>query len=441
MEGIRAIAIAYYDRATKGEKELVKQYFNKFDIKGDGKISLQQYKKGVAKHLSDENIFRKLDANGDGSLDFEEVVCVYYMEKKLGLHKCGACAELLMGAYFSCLRCVEDGVDPECRLCCACYHRGDFVHDHSLGSFLDQHTMAKQLKNHATDARRDRGKKEFQELRQIAKSYYLAGSQEVQRLAHEFFDSMDMDRDGGVDILEFLEFMKEEGYTRMQDPKFFRDLDVDSNGTLDFDEVMTAYYINKSGRPFCDKCKNFIPGIYFSCVQCYRNPKDSFNLCSDCYRSRKCDHKHDGRAQFLDNFALLEAMKSNSGPTTTQPPANKSTDEQTHDQAKSTPPVWVPAANSEAAAKTKSPLIPSNYTQAKSPVSSHTTTPPAANNYTTNNVIYNTYVVNPPPPVASYYNAVIHPPHRSKWAVALKALDAVVIIGCNAALASGCSIM
>ncbi|KZV43593.1 hypothetical protein F511_20855 [Dorcoceras hygrometricum] len=80
------------------------------------------------------------------------------MDKKLGLHRCACCRDLLVGAYFSCLRCVEDGLDSECRLCCACYHMGEFTHNHSLSNFLDQHSMAKQLKNHTPDARRDRAK-------------------------------------------------------------------------------------------------------------------------------------------------------------------------------------------------------------------------------------------------------------------------------------------
>lgn len=343
------------------------------------------------------------------------------MEKKLKLHKCAACRDILVGAYFSCLRCVEDGLDSECRLCCTCYHMGGFSHSHALSNFLDQHSMAEVMKNHTPYARRDRGKKELEELRQIAKSYYLAGSQEVQRLAHVFFDSMDTDRDGKVDFSEFKEFMKGEGCTRMQNPKFFRELDVDGNGTLDFDEVMTAYYIHKSGRPFCNKCDNFIRGIYFSCVECYRNPKDSFNLCCDCYRSNKCDHKHDGRAHFLDNFSLLEAMKLDSGRTTQ---ANKSDGHE--NQAKSLVP-------SQA---TRSPLIPSK-TQANSPVPSQTTTTVPAANYT-NNVIYNTYVVNPPPPVTQNYNALIRPPNRKHWGLALKALEVALAIGTAASM---CTIM
>ncbi|KZV43592.1 hypothetical protein F511_20854 [Dorcoceras hygrometricum] len=259
---------------------------------------------------------------------------------------------------------------------------------------------------------------------------------------------MDMDGDGKVDLSEFLEFMKEEGYKKMQNPAFFRELDFDGDGTLDFDEVMTAYYINKSGRPFCGECGNFIRGIFFSCVVCYTSPEASFDMCCDCYRSKKFDHKHDGRAQFLDNFALLEAMKDSSGPTTQankrdQQNQTKSPVPASNSQATKCPPPAsnsqatkspVPAANSQA---TRSPILSTN-TQAKSQVPSHTTTVPAAN---TTNVIYNTYVMNPSPPVSGYYNAVIHPPHRNQWRFALKTLEAALAIGGVASSLAMCTIM
>ncbi|KAK4425389.1 hypothetical protein Salat_1732900 [Sesamum alatum] len=106
---------------------------------------------------------------------------------------------------------------------------------------------------------------------------------------------MDTDGDGKVDLSEFLTFMRREGYSHMRSPYFFSELDHDGNGALDFSEVMTLYYIIKSGRPFCDCCGNFIPGIFFSCVECFKNPQSSFNLCHDCYCSTKCNHNHNGR--------------------------------------------------------------------------------------------------------------------------------------------------
>ncbi|XP_057774765.1 uncharacterized protein LOC130993745 [Salvia miltiorrhiza] len=149
----------------------------------------------------------------------------------------------------------------------------------------------------------------MEELREIARAHYRAGSPQVQALAYEFYQSMDTDGDGRVDLSEFLAFMRQEGYSYMQNSNFFDELDLDGNGTLDFSEVMTLYYIIKSGRPFCDCCGKFIPGIFFSCAECFKNPKTSFDLCRDCYHAARCDHHHGGRAQFLDNHTLLQAMR------------------------------------------------------------------------------------------------------------------------------------
>uniref|UniRef100_UPI001CB8D233 uncharacterized protein LOC122604839 n=1 Tax=Erigeron canadensis TaxID=72917 RepID=UPI001CB8D233 len=112
----------------------------------------------------------------------------------------------------------------------------------------------------------------MEELSQIAMAYYQASSCDIQKLAEDFFGAMDHDGDGKIDQKEFLEFMRDEGYAQMTSPSFFKQLDLDGNGTLDFFEVMTLYYIVKSGRPFCDCCKKFIPSTYLSCVGCLENP-------------------------------------------------------------------------------------------------------------------------------------------------------------------------
>ncbi|XP_047957650.1 uncharacterized protein LOC125203335 [Salvia hispanica] len=151
----------------------------------------------------------------------------------------------------------------------------------------------------------------MEELGEITKAHYRAGSQRVKDLAYDFFKSMDTDGDDQVDRSEFLAFMRQQGcYPYMQNPSFFNKLDVDGSGTLEFFEVMTLYYIMKSGRPFCDMCGQFITGIFFSCVQCFKNPQTSYNLCLDCYSGeKKCNHTHNGRSQFLDNFVFLQAMR------------------------------------------------------------------------------------------------------------------------------------
>ncbi|CAA2999584.1 uncharacterized protein LOC111371659 isoform X15 [Olea europaea subsp. europaea] len=154
-----------------------------------------------------------------------------------------------------------------------------------------------------------RRQREMEDLHEIARAHYRSGSQKVRDLAHEFFNSMDSDGDGRIDFPEFQAFVEHEGHYWMNNRYFFKELDRDGNESLDFWEVMTLYYIIKSGRPFCGSCANFVPGIFFSCVEC------PFTLCFGCYRSTKCDHNHNGRTQLLDNYTMLQAKQDSSEAT------------------------------------------------------------------------------------------------------------------------------
>ncbi|KAH6778106.1 hypothetical protein C2S51_009418 [Perilla frutescens var. frutescens] len=146
-------------------------------------------------------------------------------------------------------------------------------------------------------------KNEMEELGEIAKAHYLASSPDAQAKAKHFFNSMDKDGDGKVELSEFLSFMSQKGYKRTGNPEFFKKLDMDGDGTLDFWGVMTLNYILKSGRPFCDCCGDFIPATFFTCVHCFK-AGTSFDLCLRCYKS-DFKHAHFGHVQFLDNYALL----------------------------------------------------------------------------------------------------------------------------------------
>ncbi|XP_042027663.1 uncharacterized protein LOC121774856 [Salvia splendens] len=309
MDGMREISRAYYERASEADKISIQRSFAKLDIDGNGKINLVEFKKSVSLWLSTDGVFEKLDENGDGCLDFEEFLCLYYMEEKVEIGKCSGCSELMVGPYFSCLLCLGRGADTY-DLCCTCYRRRrGSSHEHSSQYMVDHHSLLMLFRHHIADDEKVRNKKEMEELRKVTKAYYRAASPQVKELAYEFFQSMDTDGDGRVDLSEFIAFMRREGYPFMQNRSFFEQLDLNSDGTLNFFEVMTLYYIIKSGRPFCDCCAKFIPGIFFSCVECFNNPNTSFHLCCDCYRMAKCNHNHDGRSQFLDNYALLQAIR------------------------------------------------------------------------------------------------------------------------------------
>ncbi|KAK6161110.1 hypothetical protein DH2020_004491 [Rehmannia glutinosa] len=384
--------------ASEEEKNSAKAFFKKLDANGDGKVSLVEFKASTSSWLSDDKLFKQLDSNGDGTLDFYEALSLYYMEKKVRIPKCDGCRDLLVGPYFSCLIC-QAYVPNTCDLCCGCYHGGKFKHQHASCNFLDHHALLMLFRDRTTDAHKIQEKQEMEELRGIAKSHYRAGSPEVQALAHKFFKSLDTDGDGRVDLPEFLSFMRQEGYAQMRNPYFFKELDRDGNGTLDFWEVMTLYYIIKSGRPFCDWCGNFIPGIFFSCVECFKRPESSFSLCRDCYRSEKCSHNHYGKTQFLDNYTLLEAQKDSA------------------------------LAQATGVNQTKTRTTGSTSTRSAIP---HNAIVPASNgNLYINNTgpTYHTYVVNPPSPRPNYSTAIVPASKMNKWRVAFRAFEIGLGIG------------
>ncbi|XP_058203131.1 uncharacterized protein LOC131317616 isoform X1 [Rhododendron vialii] len=100
--------------------------------------------------------------------------------------------------------------------------------------------------------------------------------------------------------------MRQEGHTKMRNRHFFKELNKDGSGNLEFMEVMSLYYVIKSGRPFCSGCVKFIPGMYFACKKCFENGHNSFCVCPECYDDELFLHEH---VQFLDNYALLEARR------------------------------------------------------------------------------------------------------------------------------------
>ena len=138
---MREITRSYYERASEAEKEKIKLTFAKFDINGDGKITIAELKSLMR---IPEDVFHKLDVNGDGCLDFDEFLCLHYISaSKMPLVYCDGCSQFMEGPYFSCLLCLGRGANTY-DLCCSCYRRGaESSHEHSVEHMVDHLSLLK----------------------------------------------------------------------------------------------------------------------------------------------------------------------------------------------------------------------------------------------------------------------------------------------------------
>ncbi|KAF3457820.1 hypothetical protein FNV43_RR02480 [Rhamnella rubrinervis] len=155
----------------------------------------------------------------------------------------------------------------------------------------------------------------MEEIRETAKAYYNNLTEEKKSKAKEMFLSMDLNEDGSVSASEYVKVMGEKGFKSCNNETFFEKLDKNGDGKLDFEEFMSLYYLLKSSRlVFCDghECRAFIDGVYFTCVDCFKNASDSFDLCSSCFSNKSYTHKH---STFLDNYMLLRSINDASNKT------------------------------------------------------------------------------------------------------------------------------
>ncbi|KAG5560450.1 hypothetical protein RHGRI_003685 [Rhododendron griersonianum] len=297
---MRGAAMAYYAKMSEVQRQSFERFNRLIDGNGDGKVSFEEYFDYISiqgyNHLP-WNLFQLLDENSRGYLDFEECVTLFYMITCNRFVFCGGynCkSPLLLGLHFVCVECYRVGKGTF-SLCSSCYRDTNFDHEHS--TFLDNYDLLHTKPWEAT----------MKDLVRTATLYYNKSSADIKEAARNFFKSLDQNNDEKVSLHEFLGFMWDEGHVKMSSSQCFKELDNDNNGTLEFMEVMALYYIIKSGRPFCGGCKQFIPGMYFTCSVCFDdNGNDLFCVCPNCFQAENYSHHH---TQFLDNYALLEAKR------------------------------------------------------------------------------------------------------------------------------------
>ncbi|KAG6737474.1 hypothetical protein POTOM_058998 [Populus tomentosa] len=159
MEGIRRAAGAYYDHLPDGKKKNAAKAFNAMDKNGDGKISLLEYvdylKKKKATGFAQQSIFRALDKDDNGSLDFEEAIVLFYLMNSGRDLICKGCEKFLAGAYFSCSQCFFNASVSTYEICCACYGGKKFAHNDGH-IFCDNYTLLRQSRSAIQAAPRPR---------------------------------------------------------------------------------------------------------------------------------------------------------------------------------------------------------------------------------------------------------------------------------------------
>ncbi|KAF3457818.1 hypothetical protein FNV43_RR02478 [Rhamnella rubrinervis] len=130
MEEIHETAKAYYINLTEEQKSKAKEMFHSMDLNGDGRVSVSEYVKAMEakgfKSCSNETFFLGLDKDGDGMLDFEEFMSLYYLYKSNRLVFCDGhgCRAFLKGVYFTCVDLDLSMCRVETNLCrvvlCSC---------------------------------------------------------------------------------------------------------------------------------------------------------------------------------------------------------------------------------------------------------------------------------------------------------------------------------
>ncbi|XP_061944031.1 uncharacterized protein LOC133668271 isoform X2 [Populus nigra] len=154
MEEIRRAAGAYYENLPDEEKRNARFSFNEMDKNKDGKINRDEYVEYLKKDNNTvlPSLFTALDKDGNGTLDFDEAIVLYYIMQSGRAIICQSCKTFLAGAYFTCSQCFfnDDDSVSTFDVCCDCYGGKKFRHNDGH-IFCDNYTLLCQSRS-ATQA-------------------------------------------------------------------------------------------------------------------------------------------------------------------------------------------------------------------------------------------------------------------------------------------------
>ncbi|PON40286.1 Calcium-binding EF-hand family protein [Parasponia andersonii] len=141
-------------------------------------------------------------------------------------------------------------------------------------------------------------------LRETAYAYYEVIDDNTKQAIKDFSEQMETKKlPNKIMFKEFSAYMKAIGFAQFSSKEFFDELRASERDHLVYADIITLLYFIQSGRPFCNHCKKFIKGTYFTCVKCFEKEGDySFNVCPSCYRTNNYNHDH---KEFLDPTVML----------------------------------------------------------------------------------------------------------------------------------------
>ncbi|KAF5462654.1 hypothetical protein F2P56_018642, partial [Juglans regia] len=158
----------------------------------------------------------------------------------------------------------------------------------------------------------------MEDIREVAKAYYVNLTEQQQEKAQDDFKKMKLENNNSMSLTDFLDFFLQDNYPKTVACSLFKDLDLNGDGSLDFDEFITLFYLYQSKRLlYCRGCETFLNGLYFTCIKCFDSTSNSYDLCLLCYQKKNIQHHRD--AVFLDNYALLRRNIKRSSETAVDP--------------------------------------------------------------------------------------------------------------------------
>ncbi|KAH7521990.1 uncharacterized protein LOC107435394 [Ziziphus jujuba] len=153
MEEIREAAIAYYNNLSHDLKCKAYNMFLAMDSNGDDKISMDEYMQNFSqlglKLNANPRFFMELDRNGDGILDFEEFLSLYYLIRSGRFVFCDGhgCGAFLKGLYFTCSDCFSISQNTF-DLCSSCFNTRNYYHHHD--TIFDNFTLFRCMAGYRT---------------------------------------------------------------------------------------------------------------------------------------------------------------------------------------------------------------------------------------------------------------------------------------------------